>query len=151
MDGTEKARTLIAEDVEIVGTVKCAGSIEIAGRLNGDLNCNGTALINQSAAIKGNITADSTTVQGQINGNIAAKDRIEMKASARITGDIRAKRLTVEDGATFVGTSEVNPSGAGRPAGASDGKDAATDAEVEGAEESGGDAKGKGPGIFTRK
>ncbi len=34
-----------------------------------------------------------------------------MKSSARVTGDIRAKRLSVEDGVTFVGRSEVNPSG----------------------------------------
>ena len=34
-----------------------------------------------------------------------------MKSTARVTGDIRAKRLSVEDGVTFVGRSEVNPSG----------------------------------------
>ena len=34
-----------------------------------------------------------------------------MKSSARVTGDIKAKRLSVEDGVTFVGRSEVNPSG----------------------------------------
>ena len=48
---------------------------------------------------------------GQTQGNITAKDRIEMKSSGRVTGDIRAKRLSVEDGVTFVGRSEVNPSG----------------------------------------
>ena len=38
-----------------------------------------------------------------------------MKSSARVTGDIRAKRLSVEDGVTFIGRSEVNPSGAVSP------------------------------------
>jgi cytoskeletal protein CcmA (bactofilin family) len=45
-----------------------------------------------------------------VNGNITAKDRIEMKSTARVTGDIRAKRLSVEDGVTFIGRSEVNSS-----------------------------------------
>jgi cytoskeletal protein CcmA (bactofilin family) len=39
-----------------------------------------------------------------------------MKATTRMLGDIKAKRLTVEDGVTFVGRSEVNPSGASAPA-----------------------------------
>ena len=37
--------------------------------------------------------------------------KTDWKASTRLNGDIRAKRLTVEDGVTFVGKSEVNPSG----------------------------------------
>ena len=70
--------------------------------------------IGSTAALKGNAQVNSVTVKGQVNGNLSAKDKIELKASARVTGDIRAKRLTVEDGVTFVGKSEVNPSGAGR-------------------------------------
>ena len=54
---------------------------------------------------------DSIVVMGQITGNIIAKDKIDLKATARLTGDIKAKRLAVEDGVTFVGKSEVNPSG----------------------------------------
>ena len=60
---------------------------------------------------KGNIVVTSATIEGAVQGNVSAKDRIEMKSSARVTGDIRAKRLSVEDGVTFIGRSEVNPSG----------------------------------------
>lgn len=115
MDANHPARTVIAEDIEIVGSIKCASDIEMSGKLNGDLNCNGTAVIGEKAVVKGNITAMSISIRGTINGNIAVKDRIELKSSARLTGDIRAKRLTVEDGVTFVGKSEVNPAGAVPP------------------------------------
>ncbi len=104
-------KTIIAEDVEITGSIKCASSIQLDGKLNGDINCSGNATLGTSANVKGNITVESITVNGQINGNITAKDRIELKASAKVIGDIRAKRLTVEDGVSFVGKSEVNPSG----------------------------------------
>jgi cytoskeletal protein CcmA (bactofilin family) len=50
---------------------------------------------------------------GKIDGNIDASDRIEMKSTTRLNGDIKAKRLTVEDGVTFIGRSEVNPAGTG--------------------------------------
>ena len=110
MDNSGQQKSVIAQDVEIVGSVKCTANIMIDGKLNGDLTCAGMAVVGSTAVIKGNIAAESASILGQINGNINAKDRIELKSTARLTGDIRAKRLTVEDGVTFVGKSEVNPS-----------------------------------------
>lgn len=107
----ETNKTTIAEDVEIVGTVKCSGGIRLDGKLSGDLACQGIAVVGKTASIKGNIAAEAVSIEGQISGNITAKDRIEMKSTAHVNGDIRSKRLTVEDGVTFVGKSEVNPSG----------------------------------------
>ncbi len=111
MDMKNEIKTIIAEDVEIVGTIKCASDIQIDGKLNGDLACTANCVIGATATIKGSLTVESVSVLGTIHGNITARDRIELKATAKVTGDIKAKRLTVEDGVTFVGKSEVNPSG----------------------------------------
>lgn len=113
MEMDKTAKTIIAEDMEITGSIKCASQIQFDGKLNGDMNCTGTAMLGKSAVIKGNIIAESVTISGTITGNIIAKDRIEMKSTAKVQGDIRAKRLTVEDGVTFIGKSEVNPAGFG--------------------------------------
>jgi cytoskeletal protein CcmA (bactofilin family) len=48
-------------------------------------------------------------VRGKINGNIVAKEKIEIKTKAELFGDIRASKLSVEEGVTFVGKTEVNP------------------------------------------
>ena len=113
MEADKTAKTIISEDVEITGNVKSATHIQFDGKLNGDLNCAGIATLGKTAAIKGNVNADSVTIAGNVVGNVVAKDRIEMKSTAKVQGDIRAKRLTVEDGVTFVGKSEVNPTGLG--------------------------------------
>ena len=105
-------QSTIANGVEITGTVKTAGSIQIDGVLNGDLNCEGNATIGQGATIKGGLNVSSVTIAGSVQGNINAIDRIEMKSTAKVVGDIKAKRLAVEDGVTFNGKSEVSPSGA---------------------------------------
>ena len=115
MDNHTAPQSVIAADVEITGTIKSSGSIRIDGKLDGELHCTGDAIIGKEAKIKGNIIVSSTTIEGTINGNVTAKDRIEMKSSARVTGDIKSKRLSVEDGVTFIGRSEVNPSGAAIP------------------------------------
>jgi cytoskeletal protein CcmA (bactofilin family) len=111
MDNNESPQSVISNDVEIIGTIKGTGSVRIDGKLEGELHCSGDAIIGKSAQIKGNIVVTSATIEGAVNGNITAKDRIEMKSTARVTGDIRAKRLSVEDGVTFIGRSEVNSSG----------------------------------------
>ncbi len=113
MEADKTAKTIIGEDVEITGNVKSASHIQFDGKLNGDLNCAGIATVGKTAVVKGNVVADAVTIAGTVSGNVSAKDRIEMKSTAKVHGDIRAKRLTVEDGVTFVGKSEVNPSGVG--------------------------------------
>ncbi len=115
---TDQMKTIIGEDVEISGNIKCESNIQMNGKLNGDLNCGSQAVIGSTSVIKGNMSIETVSIMGQVNGNITAKDKIELKSTARLHGDIRAKRLTVEDGVTFVGKVEVNPAGtaAGSPA-----------------------------------
>jgi cytoskeletal protein CcmA (bactofilin family) len=110
MSTGQESQSVITADVEITGAVKSSGAIRIEGKLEGDLNCSADAVIGKSATIKGNISVNSVTIEGAVQGNVAAKDKIDMKSTARVTGDISAKRLAVEDGVTFVGKSEVNPS-----------------------------------------
>lgn len=111
MDTSKGTETIIAADVEITGTIKTTGSIQFNGTLEGDLHCEGATTIGKNATVKGNLFVDSVSLEGAVTGNITAKDRIQMLATARVHGDIKAKRLTVEDGVTFIGRSEVNPSG----------------------------------------
>lgn len=110
MDNNTTPQSVISKEVEITGTIKSSGSIRVDGKLEGELHCSGDAVIGPSAQIKGNLMVSSATIEGAVQGNVTAKDRIEMKSTARVNGDIRAKRLSVEDGVTFVGRSEVNPS-----------------------------------------
>ncbi len=110
MDSNETPQSVISNEIEIIGTIKGSGTVRIDGKLEGELHCSGDAVIGKSAQIKGNIVVTSAIIEGAVNGNITAKDRIEMKSTARVTGDIRAKRLSVEDGVTFIGRSEVNSS-----------------------------------------
>ena len=150
MEASEKSKTVVAKDVEIVGSIKCGSNIRIDGKLNGDLSCAGNVVVGNTATIKGNISVESVTVEGTVNGNTTAKDLIDLKSTARVTGDIRSKRLTVEDGVSFVGKSEVNPSGSRAPAEGKSGAD--KDSVLEDPEVLDGDeGKGKSGSIFGKK
>lgn len=145
----ETAKTTIADDVEISGNIKCESNIQLNGKLNGDLNCGGSAMIGDTSAVKGNLSIETVSIMGQLNGNITAKDKIELKSTARLHGDIRAKRLTVEDGVTFVGKVEVNPAGTGVGATHQPQKPAEEKVSQEDTDTGDSDAS-KGKGMFRR-
>jgi cytoskeletal protein CcmA (bactofilin family) len=66
-------------------------------------------LLGDNANVTGNINAQNVTVRGRINGNITAREKIEIKTKAELFGDIKSAKLTIEEGVTFVGKTEVNP------------------------------------------
>ncbi len=104
-------KSILSAELEITGTIKTSGSVQIDGRVEGEVISQGDVILGKSGSVKGNLNVNSISVAGTIQGNITAKDRIELKSTARLMGDIKAKRLAVEDGVTFIGKSEVNPTG----------------------------------------
>ncbi len=103
------SKNVLNSDVEIKGNLKFAGELTFDGKLEGDIQTDGVLNLGDSAVINGNINAQSVVVRGKITGNIHAKEKIEIKAKTELFGDIRATKLTVEEGVTFVGKTEVNP------------------------------------------
>jgi cytoskeletal protein CcmA (bactofilin family) len=109
MSTTSASKNVLNSDVEIKGNIKFSGELTLDGKLDGEIHTDGALALGDSAVVNGNITAQSVTVRGKVNGNITAKEKIDIKAKAELFGDIRAARLTIEEGVTFVGKTEVNP------------------------------------------
>ena len=103
------SKNSLASDVEIKGNLKFSGELTFEGRLDGEIQTDGILNLGDTAVINGNINAQSVVVRGKVNGNINAKEKIDIKTKTELFGDIRAARLTVEEGVTFVGKTEVNP------------------------------------------
>jgi cytoskeletal protein CcmA (bactofilin family) len=104
------SKNLLNADVEIRGSLKCTGELSFDGKVEGDLATDGALEIGENALVKGNISAASAVIRGKINGNAAAKDKLELKSRTELVGDIRAAKLVIEEGVTFVGRAEINPS-----------------------------------------
>jgi cytoskeletal protein CcmA (bactofilin family) len=56
---------------------------------------------------RGEIKTKSITVYGKVQGNITVGERCELKSRCTLQGDLKAARLVIEEGATFIGKSEV--------------------------------------------
>ncbi len=109
MNNDRPMKNILSSDVEIKGNLKFTGELTFEGKLEGEVAGDGTLHLGDSAVITGDINATSVNVRGKINGNITAKEKVDIKTKAEVFGDIRAARLSVEEGVTMVGRTEVNP------------------------------------------
>ncbi len=112
------SKNILSSDVEIHGDLKFSHDLIIDGKIDGDVTPDGALTIGENARMKGQIQTKSVTVFGKVEGNITVTDRCELKSNAELLGDIQAGTLSIEEGATFMGTSTVG-SGGGRAPSAS--------------------------------
>ena len=102
-------KNLLSADVEIKGSIKFQNELIIDGKVEGEITSTGILTVGENAEIRGEIKTKSVTVLGKVHGNITVEERCELKGRAVLQGDLKAARLVIEDGATFVGKSEVTP------------------------------------------
>ena len=105
----QTTKNILGADVEIKGTIKFQGDMIIDGKVEGEITSPGVLTVGENAEIRGEIKTKSCTVLGKVHGNIIVEERCELKTRAVLMGDLKAARLMIEEGATFVGKSEVTP------------------------------------------
>jgi cytoskeletal protein CcmA (bactofilin family) len=100
-------KDILSSDVEIKGSIKFQKELLIDGKVEGDINSDGVLTIGENADIRGEIKTKSIAVYGKVHGNITVAERAELKSKCTLQGDLKAARLIIEEGATFIGKSEV--------------------------------------------
>lgn len=109
MADISSTKNILSSDVEIKGSIKFQNELIIDGKIEGEIVSSGILTVGENAEIRGEIKTKSVTVLGKVHGNITVDERCELKTRAQLIGDLKAARLMIEEGATFVGKSEVTP------------------------------------------
>lgn len=113
---------MLSSDVEIKGRVRFANDLVVDGKIEGEIDSDGSLTVGENARIRAEIRTRSVVIYGKVHGNIDVSERVELKANAELVGDIKAATVSIEAGAVFVGKSTVGaPSaqtGASTPAAA---------------------------------
>jgi cytoskeletal protein CcmA (bactofilin family) len=112
-------KDILSSDVEIKGSIKFQKELLIDGKVEGEINSDGVLTIGENADIRGEVKTKSITVYGKVQGNITVAERCELTSRCTLQGDLKAARLVIEEGATFIGKSEVTSAGGGASKGAS--------------------------------
>lgn len=93
--------SVIGPDTVITGNIEAGLTLQIDGRITGDVRC-ATLILGEESVIKGNVFADRVRVSGTVEGGIDAKD-LAVEATARVTGDVSYERLKVANGGILQG------------------------------------------------
>ena len=119
----EKARFTEKESKPVVGgSASIGASIRIKGDVTGDENLiiqghvEGTitlqghnVTISKSGRVKANIEANQIIVEGELEGDMNGDEKVVIRETGNVRGNIVAPRVTLEDGAMFKGSIEMEP------------------------------------------
>ena len=103
----------ISKALTIEGEISGAGDLYIDGSLIGSIRLEGSSVtVGPNGSVEAEIQADNVSVQGRLNGNVRAQDRIEIARTGSLEGEVTTGRISVEDGAVFRGSVNIEKSGA---------------------------------------
>ncbi|MBK1790873.1 polymer-forming cytoskeletal protein [Persicirhabdus sediminis] len=100
-------RNVLSTDVEITGSIKFTNDLVVDGRIEGNIESDGSLTVGENAVIKAAINTRSVIIYGKVEGNITVTERVELKENAELIGDIAAATLAIEPGAIFSGKSVI--------------------------------------------
>lgn len=107
--GSRDAAT-IGSSIRISGDLTGDEDLNIDGNVEGTINLEKNSLtIGTNGRIKANIQAKSVIVEGELRGDIVAKEKVVIRKTGNMRGNIVAPRVTLEDGAMFKGSIEMEP------------------------------------------
>ena len=100
-----KMGTLIGENTEIEGKIKCRDSLRIDGCVNGEINSEGLVVVGEKGIVKASIKAKNIRINGKVTGNITSMEKLELLATGEVVGDVYSQKgkLVIEEGARIHG------------------------------------------------
>ncbi len=105
--------TVIGRSSFVRGRISGTGSLEIAGRVEGEVSVTGDLSVEATGLVAANLSALRITVRGgAIKGDLTAEEGIVLEAGARVVGDLIAPRVAIAEGALVRGHVQTGGAGA---------------------------------------
>lgn len=99
----------IGASVHINGEVQGEENLIIEGQVSGVVKLKShTLTIGQNGKVEAEVFAHSVLIDGVVLGDVLASERISIRKSARVQGNIIAPRISLEDGAKFRGSIDMD-------------------------------------------
>ena len=101
---------MIGPSIVIKGTVSGDEDLLIQGTVEGAVELGGHEVsVGQSGTVKADITAKVVRIDGEVAGDIKGHEKVVISKSGNVRGNIVAPRVTLEDGAIFKGSIDMDP------------------------------------------
>jgi cytoskeletal protein CcmA (bactofilin family) len=104
---------VIGPSIHIDGDVRGEEDLLIEGEVNGTVQLKNNSLtIGPQGKVRADVYAHTVSVDGYLEGDIYGSERVHIRKSAQIRGNVTSPRVSLEDGAKFKGSIEMDPQAA---------------------------------------
>jgi len=101
---------MIGPSIEIKGSVSGDEDLVIQGKVEGTIELGEHEVsVGQSGSVNADITARVVSIDGEVAGDIRGNEKVVISKSGNVRGNIIAPRVTLEDGAIFKGSIDMDP------------------------------------------
>jgi len=88
----------------IRGNVRGDGSLEILGRVEGDVGITGDLSLGPDAVVVGAVSGARILISGSVEGDVTATEAVVIGETGRVVGDLSAPRIGMSEGALVRGS-----------------------------------------------
>jgi cytoskeletal protein CcmA (bactofilin family) len=107
---TARSTAMIGPSITIKGEVTGDEDLHIQGKVEGTIDLNSHEVsVGQSGQVSADIKANVIKIDGEVTGDISGKEKVVISKSGNVRGNIVAPRVTLEDGAIFKGSIDMDP------------------------------------------
>lgn len=101
---------MIGPSIVIKGTVSGDEDLVVQGKVEGTIDLRDHEVsVGQSGKVHADINAKVVKVDGEVSGDISGNEKVVISKSGNVRGNIVAPRVTLEDGAFFKGSIDMDP------------------------------------------
>ena len=101
---------VIGSSIHINGDLRGDEDLRIEGNVTGTVELKNSVLtIGKEGKVTAGVYAKSIAVDGETKGDLYATERVNVHANARVQGNIIAPKVSIEEGAQFKGSIEMDP------------------------------------------
>jgi cytoskeletal protein CcmA (bactofilin family) len=103
---------MIGPSITIKGEVSGEEDLLIQGRVEGTIQLGSNEVaVGESGQVSADIRARVAKIDGEVTGDITANEKVVISKSGNVRGNIVSPRVTLEDGAIFKGSIDMDPAG----------------------------------------
>jgi len=101
---------VIGRSIQINGDLRGEEDLRIEGDIDGKIHLpNHSLTIGKEGRINANVYAKSVTIDGEMNGDAYGSECVNIRANASVVGNVVASRVSLEEGARFKGSIDMDP------------------------------------------
>lgn len=106
----KREAAVIGPSIHIDGDLRGEEDLVIEGEVNGTVQLKNNSLtIGGQGKVSADVYAQSVYVEGYMEGDLYGSECVSIRKSAQLKGNITSPRVSLEDGARFKGSIEMDP------------------------------------------